>query len=157
MAALMVNGEQVDYSDEPDMPLLWFLRDTLGLKGTKYCCETGLCGVWTVHMNGNPILSCITPMSSTIDKNITTIEGLALNSEHPVLQAWLEERVPQCGYCQPAQIMTASALLALNSNPSDVHIDEVMSQVLCRCGTYQRIRKAVHRAAILMQKESNLG
>lgn len=149
--ALTVNGRRQVVDVEPDTPLLWVLRDTLGLTGTKYGCGRALCGVCTVHVNreGVPsaVRSCVTPVSGLAGADITTIEGLAEESDHPVQRAWMEENVPQCGYCQPGQIMSAAALLARNPSPSEADIDEAMRGVLCRCGTYVRIRKAIHRAA----------
>ena len=126
------------------MPLLWVLRDVLELTGTKYSCGEGLCGACTVLMNGKATKSCITPISTVVGREITTIEGLSEEGNHPVQKAWMTENVSQCGYCQPGQIMTAVALLAENPNPTNAIIDEVMSDTLCRCGTYQRIRRAIH-------------
>ncbi len=143
--ALNGKAETVDVS--PEMPLLWVLRDTLNLTGTKFGCGMALCGACTVHVNGEATRSCITPISSVSGKNVTTIEGLSANGLHPVQQAWIEEDVPQCGYCQSGQIMSAVALLAKKPHPSDAEIDDFMSGNICRCGTYQRIRKAIHRAA----------
>ncbi|UCC73482.1 MAG: (2Fe-2S)-binding protein [Gemmatimonadota bacterium] len=144
---LQVNGESHTVNVDPDTPLLWVLRDTIGLTGTKFCCGAGLCRTCTVHMDGDPVPSCSIPVSSAEGSEITTIEGLSGNGEHPVQQAWIAEQVPQCGYCQVGQIMGAAALLARNPRPSDADIDEAMSPHLCRCGTYQRIRRAIHRAA----------
>jgi aerobic-type carbon monoxide dehydrogenase small subunit (CoxS/CutS family) len=129
------------------MPLLWVLRDTLGLTGTKFGCGMALCGACTVHINGQATRSCQTPISSVAGKKVTTIEGLSPNHDHPVQRAWVEEDVPQCGYCQSGQIMQAAALLAKNPHPADSDIDEVMRGNICRCGTYQAIRSAIHRAA----------
>ena len=129
------------------MPLLWALRDLIGLTGTKFSCGAGLCGACTVLIDGEPTRSCITPVSTLAGKAITTIEGLSPDGNHPLQKAWQEEHVSQCGYCQPGQIMNAAALLQKNSKPSDADIDAAMSGTLCRCGTYQRIRKAIHRAA----------
>jgi len=142
---LNVNGEtrQVDVSS--DTPLLWVLRDTLGLTGTKYSCGKALCGSCTVLVDGAPMRSCVTPVSAVAGSRITTIEGLSKNGDHPVQKAWIEDDVPQCGYCQPGQILVASGLLARNSNPTDDEINNAMSGVLCRCGTYQRIRRAIRR------------
>ncbi|MGA2810944.1 MAG: (2Fe-2S)-binding protein [Candidatus Acidiferrum sp.] len=139
------NAQNVDVS--PDMPLLWVLRDILNLTGTKFGCGMALCGACTVHINGEAARSCVTPVSSVAGKKITTIEGLSSDGSHPVQQAWVAEDVPQCGYCQSGQIMSAVALLSKKSSPSDADIDEAMSGNICRCGTYQRIRKAIHRAA----------
>ena len=145
---LKVNGEtHRNVNVDSDTPLLWVLRDTLGLSGTKFGCGAGLCRSCTVHMDGEPMPSCAIPVSSAEGVEITTIEGLSENGGHPVQRAWLAKQVPQCGYCQPGQIMGAAALLAKNPNPSDADIDEAMSPYLCRCGTYQRIRRAIHRAA----------
>jgi isoquinoline 1-oxidoreductase alpha subunit len=142
-----LNGkvQTVDVSSE--MPLLWVLRDTLNMTGTKFGCGMALCGACTVHVNGEATRSCITPISSVSGKKVTTIEGLSADGTHPVQQAWMSEDVPQCGYCQSGQIMSAVALLAKKSNPTDADIDDAMSGNICRCGTYQRIRKAIHRAA----------
>jgi isoquinoline 1-oxidoreductase alpha subunit len=144
---LTVNGQAYTVDVDLDTPLLWVLRDTLSLTGTKYSCGMGLCGACTVHQDGEPIRSCVTPVSAAADSEITTIEGLSPDGTHPLQVAWVEERVPQCGYCQPGQIMAAAALLAQNPTPTDDDIDATKSRVLCRCGTYQRIRRAIHRAA----------
>lgn len=144
---LNVNGESVSVDVSPDTPLLWVLRDELGLTGTKYGCGKALCGSCTVLVNGAPVRSCVTPVSAVAGSQITTIEGLSPDGSHPVQQAWLEQDVPQCGYCQPGQIIVAAALLERNANPSDEEIDAAMAGVLCRCGTYQRIRSAIHKAA----------
>jgi aerobic-type carbon monoxide dehydrogenase small subunit (CoxS/CutS family) len=138
-------AQTVDVS--PEMPLLWVLRDTLGLTGTKFGCGMALCGACTVHLNGEGVRSCITPISSVAGKTVTTIEGLSPDGGHPIQQAWLEEDTPQCGYCQSGQIMQAASLLAKKADPSDADIDEAMRGNLCRCGTYNQIRRAVHRAA----------
>jgi isoquinoline 1-oxidoreductase alpha subunit len=147
LMTLSVNGEEHTVDVSPDTPLLWVLRDTLGLTGTKYGCGVGLCGACTVHLDGEASRSCVTPVSEAVGREITTIEGLSLDGSHPVQRAWMAEKVPQCGYCQPGQIMAAAALLAKNPNPSDADIDAAMSGNLCRCGTYQRIRRAIHRVA----------
>jgi isoquinoline 1-oxidoreductase subunit alpha len=147
MVKLNINGKDVEVDVEPDTPLLWVIRDTLALTGTKYGCGVALCGACTVHLNGAPIRSCVTPVSVVGDQKITTIEGLDPGHSHPVQQAWLEFDVPQCGYCQSGQIMSAAALLAAKAAPTDQDIDDAMSGNLCRCGTYQRIRAAIHRAA----------
>ena len=142
-----VNGKQQSVDVSPAMPLLWVLRDTLGMTGTKFGCGMALCGACTVHINGQPARACITPVSSVAGKSVTTIEGLSADSSHPVQKAWIEGDVPQCGYCQSGQIMAAAALLAKNPHPTDADIDEVMKGNICRCGTYQDIRQAIHRAA----------
>ena len=142
-----LNGKSQSVEVDPQMPLLWVLRDTLNMTGTKFGCGMALCGACTVHINGEAARSCITPISAVSGKQITTIEGLSADGNHPVQQAWIEIDVPQCGYCQCGQIMSAAALLAKKANPSDSEIDDFMSGNICRCGTYQRIRKAIHRAA----------
>jgi isoquinoline 1-oxidoreductase subunit alpha len=147
MIQLQVNGVKHSYAGEPDMPLLWYLRDTLGLKGTKFGCGIGLCGACTVHRNGEAVRSCFTPMQAVADAEITTIEGLGAGRLHPVQEAWIDLNVPQCGYCQAGQIMQAAALLKQNAHPSDTDIDQLMNGNICRCGTYQRIRAAIHAAA----------
>jgi isoquinoline 1-oxidoreductase alpha subunit len=149
LATLRINGTATEFDVAADTPLLWVLRDSLGLTGTKFGCGQGLCGACTVHLNGVAIRSCQTPVSAVGDAAITTVEGLSPDRSHPVQRAWLELDVPQCGYCQSGQIMSAAALLATNASPSDADIDAAMSGNLCRCGTYQRIRAAVHRAAEL--------
>jgi len=150
-----LNGKPQNVDVSPDMPLLWVLRDTLNMTGTKFGCGMALCGACTVHINGEATRSCITMVSSVAGKNITTIEGLSLDGTHPVQEAWVAEDVPQCGYCQSGQIMSAVALLAKKSNPTDADIDEAMSGNICRCGTYQRIRKAIHRAATAGPAKTN--
>jgi aerobic-type carbon monoxide dehydrogenase small subunit (CoxS/CutS family) len=142
-----VNGKQQAVDVSPDTPLLWALRDNLGLTGTKFGCGMALCGACTVHLDGNPIRSCVIPVSEVAGKSITTIEGLSGESTHAIQLAWITEQVPQCGYCQSGQIMSAVALLAKKPNPTDADIDQAMSGNICRCGTYQRIRRAIHRAA----------
>ena len=144
---LLVNGQNYAVEAERQMPLLWVLRDLLGLTGTKFSCGAGLCGSCTVLMDDKPVRSCVTTMENAAGKTITTIEGLSSDGSHPVQKAWLDEHVTQCGYCQPGQIMNAAALLKKNLRPSDAEIDAAMGDVLCRCGTYQRIRAAIHRAA----------
>jgi len=144
-----VNGKPQSVDVPPNMPLLWVLRDTLGLTGTKFGCGMALCGACTVHLEGEAIRSCITPVSGVAGKKITTIEGLSPDRSHPVQRAWIEVDVPQCGYCQSGQIMSAAALLAKNTKPSDFEIDDAMKGNICRCGTYQRIRQAIHKAADL--------
>jgi isoquinoline 1-oxidoreductase alpha subunit len=143
----ILNGKPQSVDVNPNMPLLWVLRDTLGMTGTKFGCGMALCGACTVHIDGDASRSCITPISSVAGKKITTIEGLSPDRSHPVQKAWIEIDVPQCGYCQSGQIMTTAALLVKNAQPSDADIDEALSGNICRCGTYQRIRQAVHRAA----------
>lgn len=142
-----VNGSEQTVAVNPEMPLLWVLRDLLGLTGTKYSCGEGLCGACTVHVDGEARRSCMMPISRAAGRTITTIEGLAANSDHPLQQAWVAENVAQCGYCQPGQIMAAAALLAAHPQPTDAEIDEAMAGNLCRCGTYQRIRRAIRQAA----------
>jgi len=144
---LQVNGSRKTVSVAPETPLLWVLRDTLEMTGTKFGCGAGFCGACTVHVDGSATRSCSTPVSQVVGKKITTIEGLDPNGRHPLQQAWIAEEVPQCGYCQPGQIMAAAALLSKSPNPSDDEITQTMSGNLCRCGTYERIRKAIHRAA----------
>jgi isoquinoline 1-oxidoreductase alpha subunit len=147
MITLNVNGRDLKADVEPDTPLLWTLRDGLGLTGTKFGCGMAQCGACTVHLDGQPIRSCVTPVSAVGNKKVTTIEGLSADGTHPVQRAWAAEQVPQCGYCQSGQIMSAAALLATNPKPSDADIDQAMAGNICRCGTYQRIRKAIHTAA----------
>jgi len=142
-----LNGQRQNVDVVGQMPLLWVLRDTLGLTGTKFGCGMALCGACTVHINGTPTRSCSTPISSVAGKNVTTIEGLSADSSHPIQKAWIELDVPQCGYCQSGQIMSAAALLTRRANPTDADIDEAMRGNICRCGTYQEIREAIHRAA----------
>jgi len=144
---LTVNGAEKSVDVDPNMPLLWVIRETLGLTGTKFGCGMALCGACTVHLDGNPIRSCVTPVSAVAGKAVTTIEGLSTDRSHPVQKAWIELQVPQCGYCQSGQIMSACALLVKKPKPTDEDIDTAMSGNLCRCGTYQRIRAAIHKAA----------
>ncbi|WP_149195788.1 (2Fe-2S)-binding protein [Luteimonas suaedae] len=146
---LHVNGSEREIDAPADMPLLWVLRDLMGLTGTKYGCGIAQCGACTVHVDGAPLRACVTPVAAVAGKRITTIEGLSEDGSHPVQQAWAEIDVVQCGYCQSGQIMSAAALLAAVPSPSDGDIDQALSGNLCRCGTYQRIRAAVHRAAEL--------
>jgi aerobic-type carbon monoxide dehydrogenase small subunit (CoxS/CutS family) len=146
---ISVNGTLHRIDVEPDTPLLWVLRDTLGLTGTKYGCGAALCGACTVHLDGKPVRSCRTPLSAVGERQVTTIEGVSANGLNAVQRAWIEEDVVQCGYCQPGQVMAATALLAANPQPSDADIDRAMRRNICRCGVYQRIRNAVHRAAEL--------
>jgi isoquinoline 1-oxidoreductase alpha subunit len=155
MITLTVNNQSYTVDVEPTMPLLWVLRDVLHLTGTKYGCGMAQCGACTVHLNGEAVRSCVTPVSRAQDQKVITIEGLSGNSSHPLQKAWAEEDVPQCGYCQSGQIMAAAVLLRENPNPTDQDIDDAMSGNICRCGTYQRIRKAIHRAASL-QKEGGV-
>ncbi len=143
---LQINGQTYTIEAEREMPLLWVLRDLLGLTGTKFSCGAGLCGSCTVLIDDEPVRSCVTLVENATGKSITTIEGLSPDGSHPLQKAWIEERVTQCGYCQPGQIMNAAALLMKNPDPSDADIDKAMRDVLCRCGTYQRIRSAIHRA-----------
>ena len=149
MVSLVVNGTSQRIDVEPDMPLLWALRDTLALTGTKYGCGIAQCGSCTVHLDGQPVRACVTPVSAAVGKRVTTIEGLSATGDHPVQKAWMEVDVPQCGFCQPGQIMSAAALLATKPSPTDADIDTAMAGNICRCGTYQRIRAAIHRAAVL--------
>lgn len=142
-----VNGREQTVEVSPDTPLLWVLRDTLGMTGTKFGCGMAMCGACTVHVNGEVTRSCVTQVSSVAGKKITTIEGLSSERSHPVQLAWIAEEVPQCGYCQSGMIMTAAALIAKKPKPTDADIDQAMSGHICRCGTYQRIRQAIHRAS----------
>jgi isoquinoline 1-oxidoreductase subunit alpha len=146
MTTLNVNGKQVTVDVEEDMPLLWVLRDELGLTGTKYGCGVAMCGACTVHVDGQPMRSCVIPAATLEGKKITTIEALSPDGSHPVQKAWVSLQVPQCGYCQSGMIMTAAALLKENKHPSDAQIDSAMTNI-CRCGTYARIRDAIHLAA----------
>ena len=147
MIQLNVNGTEQSFSGDPEMPLLWYLRDILGLTGSKFGCGVGLCGACTVHVNGQATRSCVTPMRAAATKEVTTIEGLERNGLHPVQKAWMQINVPQCGYCQVGQMMQAAAFLKSNKNPSDKEIDDAMAGNICRCGTYQRIRAAIRTAA----------
>ncbi len=147
-----LNGKPQSVDTAPAMPLLWVLRDTLGMTGTKFGCGMALCGACTVHLNGQPVRACITPISTVAGKTVTTIEGLSPDSSHPVQLAWVEADVPQCGYCQSGQIMTAAALLAKKAQPTDADIDEAMRGNICRCGTYDGIRQAIHRAAAMQRQ-----
>jgi isoquinoline 1-oxidoreductase alpha subunit len=144
---LTINGKRQTVEVSPDTPLLWVLRDTLGLTGTKYGCGVAQCGSCTVLLNGDAIRSCVTTIGDCQGKSVVTIEGLSANSTHVLQKAWIEDDVPQCGYCQPGQIMAAAALLAAHPHPTDQQIDNAMQGILCRCGTYSRIRRAIHRAA----------
>lgn len=147
MIQLKINGKARKFDGDPEMPLLWFLRDELQMTGTKYGCGQGLCGACTVHLNGKAVRSCQTPMQAAANQNITTIEGLSATASHPVQQAWREHNVPQCGYCQSGQIMQAASLLKEKPKPSEADIDAAMKGNICRCGTYQRIRAAIKDAA----------
>ena len=147
MLSLKVNGKQHSVDVGPETPLLWVLRDTLGLTGTKFGCGMAQCGACTVHVNGVATRSCVTPVSSVAGREITTIEGLSPDAGQALQKAWIAEQVPQCGYCQSGQLMSAAALLAKNRRPTDADIDAAMSGNICRCGTYARIRRAIHRAA----------
>jgi aerobic-type carbon monoxide dehydrogenase small subunit (CoxS/CutS family) len=147
MIDVSINGQSRRLDADPDMPLLWALRDVLNLTGTKYGCGIAQCGTCTVHVNGEAVRACVTPLSAVAGKQVTTIEGLHPEGKHPVQQAWVEAQVPQCGYCQSGQIMAAAALLAKNPQPSDADIDAAMAGNICRCGTYQRIRSAIKRVA----------
>jgi isoquinoline 1-oxidoreductase subunit alpha len=146
---LTVNGQSRQIDVAPDTPLLWVIRESLQLTGTKYACGMALCGACTVHLDGAPVRSCVTTASAAAGKQVTTIEGLSTRADHPVQRAWMEVDVPQCGYCQSGQIMSAAALLARNPSPTDADIDDAMAGNICRCGTYQRIRAAIHQAAAL--------
>jgi isoquinoline 1-oxidoreductase alpha subunit len=152
---LSINGTAYEVDAETETPLLWVLRDNIGLTGTKFGCGIAQCGVCTVHLDGQPVRACTTPASSAVGREITTIEGLSEDNNHPVQQAWIENTVPQCGYCQSGQIMSAAALLARTEEPSDSEIDSAMAGNLCRCGTYLRIRKAIHRAAELTRNSGS--
>jgi len=149
MTSFSLNGRGVTVHDDPSTPLLWVIRDTLGLTGTKFGCGVAQCGVCTVSIDGEPVRSCVLPLSEAEGRSVTTIEGLSEDGSHPVQRAWTELDVPQCGYCQAGQIMSAAALLAKTPNPTDEEIDAAMSGNLCRCGTYGRIRAAIHRASEL--------
>ncbi|HET9708309.1 MAG TPA: (2Fe-2S)-binding protein [Gemmatimonadales bacterium] len=144
---LTVNGTSRTYTGDPAQPLLWYLRDELGLTGTKFGCGISACGACTVHMDGAPIQACVTPMTAVADRHITTIEGLSAKGDHPVQRAWAAANVPQCGYCQAGQMMAAAALLKKTPHPTEADIDNAMSGVICRCGTYNRIRAAILAAA----------
>jgi len=149
MVTLVVNGKSQRLDVSPDLPLLWAIREDLHLTGTKYGCGMALCGACTVHLDGAPVRACETPVSAAAGKKVTTIEGLSPQGSHPVQRAWMELDVPQCGFCQSGQIMSAAALLAKKASPTDADIDAAMTGNICRCGTYQRIRAAIHRAAAL--------
>ena len=155
MIALTVNGKSLNVDAEVDTPLLWVLRDHLALTGTKYGCGMALCGACTVHVDGAPVRSCLLPLQAVQGRSITTIEGLSKARSHAVQRAWIELDVPQCGYCQSGQIMSAAALLQTNPSPSDADIDAALAGNICRCGTYPRIRKAIHRAAALLRADKS--
>jgi isoquinoline 1-oxidoreductase alpha subunit len=152
MLTLQINQRSYEVDADPGMPLLWVLRDLLGLTGTKFGCGVAQCGACTVHLNGEAVRSCVTKVGRAIGGQVTTIEGLSQNNDHPLQLAWLEFDVPQCGYCQSGQLMSAAVLLRENPHPTDQDIDDAMSGNICRCGTYPRIRKAIHRAAQLQQQ-----
>lgn len=153
-----VNGKSVDIEVEPEKPLLWVLREDLNLTGTKYSCGIAQCGCCTVHLNGEAVRSCVTPIARAEGHKVVTVEGLSDDNSHPVQKAWLAEQVPQCGYCQPGQMMSAACLLKNNTNPTDADINNAMSGNLCRCGTYPRIRSAIKRAAaIILAEDKNSG
>ena len=149
MITFQVNGRNANFEDDPSTPLLWVLRDHLQLTGTKYGCGIARCGACTVHLDGEPVRSCVMPVGRAAGRSVTTIEGLSADLSHPVQRAWLELQTPQCGYCHSGQMMSAAALIAKIANPTDADIDDAMSGNLCRCGTYHRIRASVHRAAQL--------
>ncbi len=148
---LNVNGRAVDVKSEADTPLLWVIRDEIGLTGTKFGCGAALCGACTVQLDGTPVRSCVTPVSAAAGKKVTTVESLSRNNTHPLQKAWIAHDVPQCGYCQSGQLMSAQALLAKNKNPSDADIDAAMSGNICRCGTYGRVKAAIKSAAAEMR------
>jgi isoquinoline 1-oxidoreductase alpha subunit len=150
MVTLQVNGQKYEVGVDPATPLLWVLRDTLGLTGTKYGCGMAQCGACTVHLEGEAVRSCVTPLSRAAGKGVTTIEGLSSDLSHPLQRAWIEIDVPQCGYCQSGQIMAAAVLLRENPRPTDTDINDAMAGNICRCGTYPRIRRAIHHAAQLL-------
>lgn len=154
MLKLIINGQTHEVDVDPEMPLLWVLRDVLKLKGTKFGCGKGLCGACTVHLDGVAIRACSTPVSVVMSGEVTTIEGLSEKGDHPLQQAWAEKDVPQCGYCQSGQLMSAAALLAYNAMPADTDIDAAMSGNICRCGTYPRIRSAIKRAVEIQEVKS---
>jgi isoquinoline 1-oxidoreductase subunit alpha len=152
---LKINETECQIASAPDTPLLWVLRDDLALTGTKYSCGIGICGSCTVLVDGKPVRSCVTPVSSVEGKAITTIEGISTDNSHPLQQAWEAQQVPQCGYCQSGQILTAIALLNSNNSPTDAQIEQAMSSVLCRCGTYPRIKQAIKQAADSLRTQGN--
>ena len=150
MISVSVNGRKYEVEASPDTPLLWVLREHLGLTGTKFGCGRSLCGACTVHVDGKAMRSCVTPVSSVSGREVITIEGLSPDGSHPVQQAWIDEDVPQCGYCHSGQVMSAAALLKENPEPSDAEINRAMAGNICRCGTYERIRRAIHRAGEML-------
>ena len=154
MLQLLVNGQAHEIAMETDTPLLWVLRDGLKLTGTKYSCGIAVCGACVVLIDGQPVRSCVTPVAEVAGKSITTIEGLSEDNSHAVQQAWIEHQVPQCGYCQSGQILTAAALLERNPDPTEAEIEQTMSEVLCRCGAYPRIRRAIRTAARLVAEKT---
>ncbi len=151
--SLYINHKEINVAVSPDMPILWVLRDVIGLTGTKFGCGMAQCGACTIHLDGEAVRSCVTPVSRAVGKEIITIEGLSPEGDHPLQQAWAEVNVPQCGYCQAGQIMSAAVLLRENSDPSDQDIDDAMSGNICRCGTYLRIRKAIHLATAIQKSK----
>ena len=153
MIRFALNGQPQSLDVDPEMPLLWVVREKLKLTGSKFGCGKGLCGACTMHLDGVAVRTCILPIAAVANKNVTTIEGLSNDGQHPVQQAWREGNVPQCGYCQSGQIMSAAALLARQPKPDDADINQAMSGNLCRCGTYNRIRKAIHRAAVIIDNQ----
>ena len=153
MIKLTINQKAYEVDVNPDMPLLWVIRDVIGLAGTKYGCGVAQCGACVVHLNGEAVRSCVTKVSRAVGQKVVTIEGLSEKNDHPLQKAWLELDVPQCGYCQSGQIMSAAVLLRENKNPTDEDIDAAMSGNICRCGTYLRIRNAIHLAADIQRKE----
>lgn len=152
MITITVNGQRKEIAADPNMPLLWVIRDVLGLTGTKFGCGAAQCGACTVHLNGEAVRSCVTKLHRAAGQQITTIEGLSVNSNHPLQMAWAEFDVPQCGYCQSGQLMSAAVLLRENPHPTDEDIDLAMSGNICRCGTYPRLRAAIHKAAQMQQE-----
>jgi isoquinoline 1-oxidoreductase alpha subunit len=154
---LKINNKAYTVEADPRMPLLWAIRDLVGLTGTKFGCGVAQCGACTVHLNGNPVRSCSLPVSAANNQNVVTIEGLSADNSHPVQQAWIQEQVPQCGYCQSGQVMAAAHLLGRNANPTDADIDRAMQGHICRCGTYPRIRKAIKTASKLMSEKTKKG
>jgi isoquinoline 1-oxidoreductase alpha subunit len=154
---LKINNKAYTVEADPRMPLLWAIRDLVGLTGTKFGCGVAQCGACTVHLNGNPVRSCSLPVSAANNQSVVTIEGLSSDNSHPVQQAWIQEQVPQCGYCQSGQVMAAAHLLGRNANPTDADIDRAMQGHICRCGTYPRIRKAIKTAAKLMSEKTKKG